>query len=47
VTIRRRNLDSFPLPFGLSERFRLLLLKTPLQNLLGLDLYFVLKINKP
>ena len=46
VTIRRRNLDSFPLPFGLSERFRLLLLKTPLQNLLGLDLYFVLNITE-
>jgi SAM-dependent methyltransferase len=46
VTIRRRNLDAFPLPFGLGERFRLLLLKTPLQNLFGLDLYFVLNITE-
>jgi len=41
VEIKVQNLDSLPIPFGLGNRFRKLLIKTKLATWFGLDLYFV------
>lgn len=41
VQIKANNLDSFPIPFGLGNRARKLLIKTKLATWFGLDLYFV------
>ena len=41
VQIKAQNLDSLPIPFGLGNRMRKLLIKTKLATWFGLDLYFV------
>jgi ubiquinone/menaquinone biosynthesis C-methylase UbiE len=42
VQIKAQNLDSLPIPFGLGNRIRKLLIKTKLATWFGLDLYFVI-----
>jgi SAM-dependent methyltransferase len=41
VKIRSKNFDSLPIPFGLGELCRQILIRSPLGFFLGLDLYFV------
>ena len=41
VRIKAHNLDSLPIPFGLGNEVRKLLIKTKLATWFGLDLYFV------
>jgi ubiquinone/menaquinone biosynthesis C-methylase UbiE len=41
VELKAHNLDSWPIPFGLGNRARKLLIKTKLATWFGLDLYFV------
>ncbi len=45
VRIRGKNFDSPPIPFGLGELCRQILIRSPLGFFLGLDLYFVLNIS--
>lgn len=45
VRIRGRNFDSPPIPFGLGELCRQILIRSPLGIFLGLDLYFVLSMT--
>ena len=42
VEIKANNLDSLPIPFGLGDQTRKLLIKTKLATWFGLDLYFVI-----
>jgi hypothetical protein len=46
VQIKAQNLDSLPIPFGIGNRARKLLIKTRLDTWFGLDLYFVLHQKK-
>ena len=41
VQIKAQNLDSLPIPLGMGDRARKLLIKTKLATWFGLDLYFV------
>ena len=41
VQIKAHNLDSLPIPFGIGNNLRKLLIKTKLATWFGLDLYFV------
>lgn len=45
VKITKHNLDSLPIPFGVDDWLRKILIRTKLASCLGLDLYFVLTIQ--
>ena len=46
VEIRTHNLDSLPIPFGMGDWLRKILIRTKIASWLGLDLYFVLYLNR-
>ena len=46
VKITAHNLDSLPIPFGIGDWLRKMLIRTKLATWFGLDLYFVLTVNK-
>jgi hypothetical protein len=46
VRITGKNFDCPPIPFGVGEFFRQVLIRTPLGYFLGSDLYFVLNMRK-
>ena len=46
VKITTHNLDSPLIPFGIGNRLRKLLIRTKLASWLGLDLYFMVTINR-
>ena len=46
VKITAHNLDSLPIPFGIGDWLRKVLIRTKLATWFGLDLYFVLTVNK-
>ncbi len=45
VEIRTHNLDSLPIPFGIGDIIRRFMIRTNLPALIGLDLYFVVKLK--
>jgi SAM-dependent methyltransferase len=45
VEIRTHNLDCLPIPFGVGDWLRINLIRTKLADWLGLDLYFILKVQ--
>ena len=45
VKITARNLDSLPIPFGVGDRLRKVLIRTRIASWFGLDLYFVLRLK--
>jgi len=46
VRIQTNNLDSLPIPFGIGDKIRNVLIRTKLAKCFGLDLYFIIKIRK-
>jgi ubiquinone/menaquinone biosynthesis C-methylase UbiE len=46
VKITTHNLDSPPIPFGVGDKIRNVLIRTKLAKCFGLDLYFIIKIRK-
>jgi ubiquinone/menaquinone biosynthesis C-methylase UbiE len=45
VKITARNLDSLPIPFGVGDWLRKVLIRTRIASWFGLDLYFVLRLK--
>ena len=46
VKITTQNLDSLPIPFGVGDWLRKKLIRTKLAAWLGLDLYFIVTLNR-